>query len=291
MAKSNIPYEAPLAVSELTLPPGGEWSPRQPGWVIIQIASGNGYWLHPQSNRDLEAGTVLALGLNLQGSIRASQVRGVSLRHFVVYPERLIGLMTLKEQRFLESAAFREELSIQILPPSSATASRMKELCGGTGARGAAFRLQLLQLFIGIFGHELEQEVRKPEAISDAKERLCAFLKQTPTSELLHISFAELVRITGCTPRHFCRIFRDAVGMSFRDKRAELRLARACKLLATTESKVVDVALESGYQSLSLFNLMFTRHFGMSPGKWRQKSLSKTKKLQSRRRVLTANWA
>jgi AraC-like DNA-binding protein len=31
------------------------------------------------------------------------------------------------------------------------------------------------------------------------------------------------------------------------------------------------VALKSGYKSLSLFNLMFTRRFGTSPGKWRQK--------------------
>ena len=41
---------------------------------------------------------------------------------------------------------------------------------------------------------------------------------------------------------------------------------------ATTESKVVEVALESGYQSLSLFNLMFKRHFGLTPAKWRSQS-------------------
>ncbi|HWF19415.1 MAG TPA: helix-turn-helix transcriptional regulator [Verrucomicrobiae bacterium] len=75
---------------------------------------------------------------------------------------------------------------------------------------------------------------------------------------------------THCTARHLSRIFHELAGMSFRDKRAELRLARARELLATTNSKVVDVALESGYKSLSLFNLMFARRFGMSPGKWRK---------------------
>ena len=76
--------------------------------------------------------------------------------------------------------------------------------------------------------------------------------------------------MTRCTPRHLSRIFQQVVGSSFRDKHTELRLARARELLATTESKVVDVAMESGYQSLSLFNQMFTRRFGMSPGRWRQ---------------------
>jgi AraC-like DNA-binding protein len=59
--------------------------------------------------------------------------------------------------------------------------------------------------------------------------------------------------------------------MSFRDKRAEVQLGRARELLATSKSKIVEVALESGYKSLSLFNLMFTRRFGTSPGRWREK--------------------
>jgi len=33
----------------------------------------------------------------------------------------------------------------------------------------------------------------------------------------------------------------------------------------------VNVALESGFKSLSLFNLLFVRPLWISPGKWRQK--------------------
>lgn len=287
MARTNSLYEPHLALREVTVPPGGEWSPRLPAWGIIQISSGIGYWLHPKLNRDLETGTVLAHAPNVQGSIRASQLGGLSLHSFLVYPERLVGLMTLSEQRFFEAAAFKEGILPQFLPPSSPVASKMKELCAARNGSGAAIRLQLLQLFFEVFGNELEQEAPKLEVVSDAKARLWVFLKQTPTSDLLHISFTELVQMTRCTPRHFSRVFREVVGLSFRDKQAELRLARACKLLATTESKVVDVALESGYQSLSLFNLMFTRRFGMSPGKWRQKSLNQTQKIQSRRRIFS----
>ena len=94
---------------------------------------------------------------------------------------------------------------------------------------------------------------------------------QMPASDLLGLDFSELAQMTRCTPRHLSRIFHEVVGSSFRERHTELRrLARARELLATTESKVVDVAMESGYQSLSLFNLMFTRRFGMSPGRWRQ---------------------
>jgi AraC-like DNA-binding protein len=271
MTKLIGSYEPHLAVRELTLLPGGEWTPQMPGWTMIQVGSGNGYWLQPQRNQDLETGTVLVRAPHVQGSIRASQLSGLSLQIFLVDPERLNGLITLSEQRSLAAAEFRVGFSLQILPPRSPVAVRMREVLAARNQSGTLFRLQLLQLFVEAFGKELEQEAPLPEAPSDARKRLCEFLNQAPASELLQVGFSDLVQLTRCTPRHLSRVFREVVGMSFREKHAELRLGRACELLAATESKVVDVALESGYQSLSLFNLMFTRRFGISPGRWRRK--------------------
>src|SRR5262245_14782 len=262
MTRMNISYEPHLALSELVLPPGQEWSPQFAGWITIQISSGNGYWLRQGANRELETGTVLVLAPQSQGQIRASQVNGLSLHFFQVYPRRLVELMTLDEQRVFDPISPRQEPLIKIVAPPNSIVERMKEACASSSRKGVATRLQLLQIFFEVFADKLKAEGHKPQPASDAKERLCDFLKQTPTSELLNISLAELVQITGCTPRHFSRVFRELFGMPFRDKQAELRLAQACKLLATTECKVVDGSLESGYQSLSLFNLMFTGRFG-----------------------------
>jgi transcriptional regulator GlxA family with amidase domain len=131
--------------------------------------------------------------------------------------------------------------------------------------------LTLLQLFVEIFGKKLEQPA-PPQKDGDARERLNTFLMTVSPDTLSEMSFEELARITRCTPRHLSRIFCELTGMSFCDKRAEIRLGRARELLATSQSKVVEVAFESGYKSLSLFNQMFTRRFGVSPGKWRQKN-------------------
>jgi len=263
-------YEPHLAVREFSVPPGGEWTPRSPGWSLIQIARGTGYFLQPQSSRELETGTTLLLAGRVQGSIRASQLCGLSLYAFRVIPARLTGLITLGEQDFLEQAAARNDFPIRILPPLNPVAVKMRELCTGGDSNGLLFRLRLLQFFVEAFGNELEQAASNWET-ADARERLRVLLERTPSAELLEMSFDELARRTHCTSRHLSRLFRELVGMSFRDKRAELRLTRARDLLATSKSKVVEVALESGYKSLSLFNLMFTRHFGTSPGRWRQK--------------------
>jgi AraC-like DNA-binding protein len=270
MKKPERSYEPHLVIQEVSVPPGGEWAPRSPGWSLVRIARGTGYALQPQSSQELETGTVILATGRAPGSIRASQLGGLLLTSFSVIPTRLTGLITLGEQDFLALAASRSELSLRVLPPHNSAAMKMKELCSSGNSNGLLFRLNLLQLFVEAFGDELQQAASDWE-IADAKERLRVLLERTPPAELLEMSFDELARSTHCTPRHLSRIFHDLIGMSFRDKRAELRLTRARDLLATSRSKVVEVALESGYKSLSLFNLMFTRHFGTSPGRWRQK--------------------
>ncbi len=270
MKKSERHYEPHLVIREISVPPGGEWRPHSPGWSLVQITRGTGYCLQPQSSRELETGTILLMTAQASGKIRASQLGGMLLSSFSVTPARLTGLITLGEQDFLALAASRPESSLRVLPPPHPVAVRMREICAGGNSSGLMFRLNLLQLFVGAFGSDLQQAASDWDT-ADARERLRVLLEQTPPAELLEMSFGDLARSTHCTPRHLSRIFRELVGMSFRDKRAELRLTRARDLLATSKSKVVEVALESGYKSLSLFNLMFTRHFGTSPGRWRQK--------------------
>lgn len=244
--------------------------PPSPCWSLIQVRQGTGYYLQSQTSQELETGTVLLVAGHQPGSIRASQLGGLSLHIFTVIPARLTGLITLGEQDFLELEASRKDFSPRILPPHNPVAVKMKELCNGRNPDGLMFRLNLLQLFVEVFGGELQQAASHWETV-DAKVRLQLLLKRTPLAELLEMNFNELARMTHCTSRHLGRTFCDVVGMSFRDKRTEIRLARARELLTTSNIKVIEVALKSGYKSLSLFNLMFTRRFGTSPGKWRQK--------------------
>jgi len=270
----NRPYAPHLLMREHTLAAGKEWVPLLSGWSLIQIGSGNGYWLLGNSRMELEAGTALLIPGDVSGDVcgrvLASCLNGLSLRYFTVMPERLTGLITQGEQDFFNQAATRRDRAGQVLSPLHPVALKMRELCGSPDRGNLRFRLALLQLLIEAFGKELEQTAANPTH-TDVRERLRVFLVETPPAALLDLSFGELAQINHCTPRHLSRVFYDLVGMSFREKCSEVRLARARELLATSESKVVDVAFKSGYRSLSLFNRMFSRRFGISPGRWRQK--------------------
>ncbi len=265
-------------VNELALRPGGEWSPQLPGWLVIHVTSGVGYWLHPRLNWELPMGAVMLLSDQAQGCLRASQVGDLRLRFFRVEPRKLIGLVSMADQAVLQNAARDEKLSLRVLPPNARVADQLQELSSEKARNTFPARVRLLQLFLELFGTEFHQPQTNGAGVLDARDRLRHLLNQTPVAELLELSFARLVSQARCSPRHVSRLFTELVGVSFREKQAELRLARACDLLATTNSKVAEVALESGYQSTSLFSAVFKQHMGISPAKWRGQLKSKARK-------------
>jgi AraC-like DNA-binding protein len=271
--KAARSFEPHLLINEIRLPKSTEWLPQLRGWSFIQIRTGIAYWQQAQRVRELAAGSVLVLTGDAQGALRASQLNDVQIDYFCLEPEKLGGLLTLGEQHSLmKAAAAGRPLSLRVLLPLDPIAERFKNLCANKSSNAFSMRLQLLQLFMDIFKGELESETVEPEIELDGRGRLKQFLKQTAASELLDLSLADLAPRMNCSPRHLSRLFRQEMGTSFRDKQTEMRLAKACQLLATSNAKVIDVALTSGYQSNSLFSLMFKKHFGISPGKWRQQN-------------------
>jgi len=252
--------------------PGGEWSPQLPGWVVIHVSSGAGYWLHPLMNWELQTGTVVLLSDQARGYVRSSQAGGMRLQFFRLEPRKLTGLVSMADQTLMQKAAGDEKLSLRVLPPDARFSDKFKELSSEKARSSFPARVQLLQLFLDIFGGNLQQPPPEVTEGFEARERLEQLLDHTPVSEFVELSFPELVSRTGCSGRHVSRLFTELVGVSFREKQAELRLARACELLATTAFKVVDVAMESGYQSTSLFSAMFKQRFGTTPAKWRERA-------------------
>jgi AraC-like DNA-binding protein len=268
-------FEPHLVIKHVRLLPAGEWQPDLPGWVFARMTAGQAYAMHPLKNHLLETGAVIAFPWIERGYVRASQLDWASLHFFRVVPERLVGLLTLEEQKFLRGPARRNHSSLRVFPAGHTVSERFKNLCTNPKISPFSTRLQLLEIFTEAIGGELNGNLDDTATMlvstTDARARMSELLKQMPAAALLDLTLNELVKQVQCTPRHVSRLFNEVVGMSFRKKQSEVRLLRAQELLATTESKVLEVAMESGFQSVSLFNVMFKRRFGLAPGRWRER--------------------
>jgi AraC-like DNA-binding protein len=195
----------------------------------------------------------------------------MGIAYFQVDPEKLAGLLSLDEQRSLKRMAAREKHSVRCLSQHEPVAQHFRRLGLKPAASTSSMRLQLLQLFMEVVKSELDQAAAAALPELDGRGRLRRFLRETAGAEFLKLSLSDLAPKMNCSPRHLSRLFIEEVGVPFRRKQTDLRLAQACELLATTDLKVVEVAANSGYESVSLFSLLFKKYFGLSPGRWRER--------------------
>lgn len=281
-------FEPHLVLKEIALPPAAEWQPDLPGWIFAQVTTGQAYSIHALRNQQLETGSVIGFARPGRACIRSSQVNGALLNCFHVEPERLVGLITLGEQQSLQQAGKWENAAPRIFRPDHPVSEKFKKVCAAPPGHPFSDRLHLLEIFTEILADELKSAPGDPVSANGARVRMAELLREMPAEALLDLKLDELVQQMRCTPRHVSRVFNEVVGTCFRKKQGEVRLLRAQELLATTDTKVVEVAMESGFQSVSLFNLMFKRRFGSTPGEWRKRVRKDVKRPSAQKRLLRA---
>ena len=83
---------------------------------------------------------------------------------------------------------------------------------------------------------------------------------------------SELARTAHLSLHHFHRIFRAETGESVMQQVRRLRLERAARKLRTGGERLIDLALEAGYESHEAFTRAFVERFGMPPSHYRDDS-------------------
>lgn len=116
---------------------------------------------------------------------------------------------------------------------------------------------------------------------SDSGSELCKILrcKTTRSSERLHAfmennflkdwKLSEFSKEFGASLTTFKELFHDVYGVSPRAWITERRLLYAYNLLLSSETRIVDIAMESGFSSQSYFTQSYRRRFGVTPSKVR----------------------
>ena len=83
------------------------------------------------------------------------------------------------------------------------------------------------------------------------------------------LTLAQLASSVGLSPFHFCRAFKQSVGVAPHRYQMMLRAERARCLLEATDRCVTDIAFEAGYGSSQALARVFRREFGVSPSEYR----------------------
>jgi len=85
------------------------------------------------------------------------------------------------------------------------------------------------------------------------------------------VPLGDMAAAAGVSPWHFHRLVVAISGDTPAGYVRKRRLSEICRRLIETDQPLVDLALESGFESQATFTRAFTRHIGLSPGRYRRR--------------------
>lgn len=198
-------------------------------------------------------------------------------------------LYTLKEMETLLSLlppalVFTKEKEPELYPFVKERMDRIvREYDERKTFREAFIYAVLIELFVEVGRTVTTREMEREENLTRGqvikqKEYLevimsaCNYINQHYQENL---TLEEIAGISGFSKFHFTRIFKQYMNMTFYEYLNSKRVKRAEGLLYSTEMSITDVAMNSGFSSLSAFNRTFKSVEGCSPSEFRNKVLGR----------------
>lgn len=120
--------------------------------------------------------------------------------------------------------------------------------------------IQILTLFLTAETGEGETSMAKLYALYNKMNNL----------ENLEEGLPAMLRFTGFSHGHLCRIMKDTLGVTPLKYLTDMRMEYASKLLINSDIDIFSISLMLGYTSLSYFITLFGKNFGLSPSRYRQ---------------------
>lgn len=108
----------------------------------------------------------------------------------------------------------------------------------------------------------LEQSQSEPPVVVKARQFVNAHLAGS-------IELNQVATHVGLSPFHFCRLFKQATGLTLKQYVTRRRVEWAKCRLRLPHARATEVAYDVGFGSLSQFNRSFQQVVGTSPSEWR----------------------
>lgn len=85
------------------------------------------------------------------------------------------------------------------------------------------------------------------------------------------VSLSELAKTYQKNEKYLGRLFKKEMGVSYNEYKQDKKLEKARKLLKKSDDKIINIALECGFNNISYFNRSFQKKYGFTPSEYRAK--------------------
>ena len=130
-----------------------------------------------------------------------------------------------------------------------------------------------------ILGRSTESPLEPMAALGQQLKALGADIIATPciTAHYFHsdLSVNDIARFAGVSPQYLNTVLRRKTTCGIRQNLIRIRLEHAAELLENPDYTVKDAAALTGWKSPFYFGNSFRRRYGISPGEYRKRQLSR----------------
>ncbi len=246
------------------------------GEIVLVGPGKTNIYMVGQNTYELEEGDfILAWPMEMHAIIDADRKESLVIQFSNAFINTLFDLqriMHFYRNLHVVRAAAHPELAARL----RAAAERMKEIFLAAGPdRELRCCMLLMEFMLALDEHreEFAPELHSGEtySYSDTVMRrmvmVTDYIKNNLTAD--DLSQGAMAEKAGISRDYFSRIFRGVTGTNYSRWLNTVRLEKATELLADREMTLTEIAMQSGFQSISSFNRVFHAEKGMSPGEYR----------------------
>ncbi|MET0262672.1 MAG: helix-turn-helix domain-containing protein [Rariglobus sp.] len=126
--------------------------------------------------------------------------------------------------------------------------------------------LEIFALHLATLSNQLSVSESNAEAPSISRARV--YIAEKHADDL---SLGEVAKAVNMSAFYFCKMFKQATGITFTDYLARVRIEKVKNLLLNPHKRISEAAFEAGFQSLSQFNRVFRKIAGEAPTAYRER--------------------
>ena len=101
-------------------------------------------------------------------------------------------------------------------------------------------------------------------------EKMKLILKYVENNYMNKVTIEDIANEVGLSQSHFMKFFKNNMEVSFIEYLNNYRLTMASRLLISSSSSIIAIAMESGFDNLSYFNRLFKKKYEMTPSEFRR---------------------